>query len=1039
MGVGYGQQARPEGQGGERLFGEKVRPVLEKQCLNCHGGKFKQAGLSLVSRETLLRGSDNGVVVVAGDAVNSLLVKKIRHEHEPGMPYKAPKLGEEVIEQVVAWVNAGAPYDGTLTVPVEVTQGVTLRHGSDHWAYQKPKRGAVPVVKNGGWVRNPIDAFVAAEQEKRGLKPLGEADRRTLLRRVYMDLVGLPPTVEEIQAFLSDRSKDAYEKVVDKLLASPRYGERWGRHWMDVWRYSDPTHQGNGLERVDYSATHIWRWRDWIIESLNEDKGYDRMIVEMLAGDEIAPTDPKTLRATGYLARSWYRFNRNVWMQDIVDYTAAGFLGVTLKCARCHDHKYDPIAQEEYYKFRAFFEPYDVRADRVPGQLDTSRDGDGLPRAFDAEPKEATKEAPFLPAIFPQTYRFIRGDEKNPDTQHPLSPGVPEALGKGKDIEIHPIALPLEAYYPDMRSFVHQDLLTKAKRDIAKTEEALAKARVALSQSESEAKIVLSATGKVVGKENNAHPNQGSPTDAEAVIGFEKEIKPVFEKHCITCHKSGNARSGLAVDSLGAILEGGNINGPAIVPRDSQRSAIIQYIRGEKKPRMPLSGPLVPEEQIRLISRWIDQIPEDDPQVARRKAATAVAIGEKDLTWARANLLALEGRIAAERAKYADPPDPQAETLGQAARKMERQASLLKAEVDLVRAQDKLSEALQGPVPEDDKAEKEREAKVATARKQIQAAQAALTKPSESFTPIGTLYPKTSTGRRLALAQWIANQENPLTARVAINHMWGRHFGKLLVSTPSNFGLSGKSPTHPELLDWLAAELVAQNWRMKSIHRLMVTSSTYRMNSEAADPKSSNLTVDGENRYLWRMNPRRMEAEALRDSLLQVAGQLDTSVAGGPELDETRDQDSYRRSVYFRHSSESQVVFLKLFDAATPEECYERNQSIVPQQALALANSRLSYNLARLLARRLRSKATSPETFIATAVETVLGRPPSASELTESKKFLLEQAQFYRRPGTVKASPHKEGEIPPEADPDLRAQESFAHVLFNRNEFVTIR
>ena len=203
-GVGYGQQAeaRREGQGGQGLFTEKVRPVLELQCLNCHGGKFKQAGLSMVSRDTLLKGSDNGPVVIAGNAANSLLVKKLKHEHEPGMPYKAPKLAEDVIGQIVAWINAGVPYDGTLKLPAVVTQGVTLRHGSDHWAYQVPKRPAVPAVKNRGWVRNPIDAFVAAEHEKRGLTPLAEADPRTLLRRLYLDLIGLPPTVEEINAFL---------------------------------------------------------------------------------------------------------------------------------------------------------------------------------------------------------------------------------------------------------------------------------------------------------------------------------------------------------------------------------------------------------------------------------------------------------------------------------------------------------------------------------------------------------------------------------------------------------------------------------------------------------------------------------------------------------------------------------------------------------------------------------------------------------------------------------------------------------------------
>jgi len=1023
------------GESGLQLFSERVRPVLEAQCLNCHGGKFKQAGLNLASREALLRGSDNGAVVVPGNATASLLAKKIKHEHEPGMPYKAPKLAAEVVSQIVEWINSGAPYDGSMQVQAGLAQATTRRHGSDHWAYRAPTRPPVPVVKNPAWVRNPIDAFVAAEHENHGLRPLPEADRRTLLRRVYLDLLGVPPAVDEMQAFLSDRSKNAYEKVVEKLLASPRYGERWGRHWMDVWRYSDPVHQGTGLERVDYSATHIWHWRDWIIESLNEDKGYDRMIQEMLAADEIAPSDPQTLRATGYLARSFYRFNRNVWMQDIVDYTASGFLGITIKCARCHDHKYDPIAQEEYYRLRAFFEPYDIRADRVPGQVDVSRDGDGLPRAYDSEPKEPTKEAPFLPAVFAQTYRFIRGDEKNPDSEHPLSPGVPEILANGKNIEIQPVALPLEAYYPDIRSRVQQDLLAKARQDISKAEEALAKANEALALEKERVAIV--ASGSVVQKAS-AHLDQGISGETETAIGFAKDIKPIFQKHCLTCHKSNNARSGLALDTLGALLEGGNINGPAILARKSQQSPLIQYLRGEKQPRMPITGSFVPEEQIRLISRWIDGIPEDEPQVALKKAVAGVVIGEKSLAWTRATVSALLARIAAEKARYASPPDPQAETRAQEARRLERQASLLKAEIDLLRAQDKLAEALSGPIPEDEKDEKKREAKVAAARKQLQEAQTALAQSTDSHTPLGKLYPQTSTGRRRALANWITGNENPLTARVAVNHIWGRHFGKPLVPTPANFGLSGKPPTHPALLDWLATELTAQNWKMKAIHRLMVTSSTYRMQSATADLKNSNLAIDPENRNFWRTNSRRMEAEVVRDSVLQVSGRLDTMM-GGAELDETRDQDSYRRSVYFRHSSESQAVFLKLFDAATPDECYERNESIVPQQALALSNSRLSYNLARLLTRDLTKKASSPTGFIGAAFERVLGRPPTATELAESHKFLAEQAQLYRRSEMTQPGQPKEGRVAPATDPDSRAQESFVHVLFNRNEFVTIR
>src|SRR5262249_43292635 len=247
----------------------------------------------------------------------------------------------------------------------------------------------------------------AAEQARRGLKPNPLADKATLLRRVTLDLVGLPPSREELHAFLADEAPDAYDKVVDRLLASPQYGERWGRPWMDVWRYSGPFGLG---EEYRYSQRHVWRWRDWIIESLNADKGYDRMIVEMLAGDELAPGDPNTLRATGYLARNWYKFNRNIWIQDTVEYTAAGFLGTTLRCARCHDHKYDPISQADYYRFRAVFEPHDVRIDPVPAQPDINKDG--VARVFDKTPDTPT-------------YLFVRGDERNPDKSRTLTPGVP--------------------------------------------------------------------------------------------------------------------------------------------------------------------------------------------------------------------------------------------------------------------------------------------------------------------------------------------------------------------------------------------------------------------------------------------------------------------------------------------------------------------------------------------------------------------------------------------------------------------------------------
>ncbi len=276
-----------------------------------------------------------------------------------------------------------------------------------------------------------------------------------------------------MRAFLADSRQDAYERVVDELLASPGYGERWGRHWMDIWRYSDWYGRRDGDDQRN-SARNIWHWRDWIIESLNQDKGYDRMIVEMLAADELYPTDPNALRATGYLARDFYRFNRNVWMQDVVEHTSAAFLGITMKCARCHDHKYDPISQEEYYRFRAFFEPYDVRVDRIPGQSDP--DKDGIARVFEGEPRQGTSEAPYIAPIYANTYRLIRGDENNPDKSKALDPAPPEVLSQS-ELQIKTVTLPVEAFNPDIRTFVGRDLIAQAGAEVKKAEKKLDDAR----------------------------------------------------------------------------------------------------------------------------------------------------------------------------------------------------------------------------------------------------------------------------------------------------------------------------------------------------------------------------------------------------------------------------------------------------------------------------------------------------------------------------------------------------------------------------------
>ncbi len=895
------------------LFRSQIKTLLEANCVRCHNSQIRRSGFDLSTREGLLRGGDTGPVIVAGDAKASALYKRISHQVQPAMPFGGQKLPDAAIAQVADWINAGANYDEPLAAG---------KAALSHWAFQLPQRPPVPEVKNGAWVRNPIDAFVVAEREKRGLTPVAFADKRTLLRRVYLDLIGLPPAPEEMNAFLADNSKDAYEKIVDKLLASPRYGERWGRHWMDIWRYSD-WYGWRVQNQVRYSQRHIWHWRDWIIESVNQDKGYDEMIVEMLAGDELAPNNPDIVRATGYLARNWYMFDRNVVLKDTVDFTAMAFLGITLKCARCHSHKYDPITHEDYYRFRAFFEPYDVRTDRVPGQPDLMKDG--VPRVYDDK-----ADTP--------TYRFIRGVDTNPDTEHPLTPGIPAMFGK-PDLKVTPEPLPLEVYYPDSRSFVHRDLIAQAKADIEKAETELRKSRDELAKAKQQL-----AQG-------------GEPETVAAAAG----------------------------------------------------------------------------------NRSLGEPPSDDKTLAALlKAQADVSLKEKSLASAQTALPALQARIAADEAKHAATPPPNLEALESAALKAERHANVVKAEENLLRATQELAAAK----PESDTYDKEAVKKLDEARAQLEAAAKAL-KSEDAYTPVGKVYPDSTTGRRLALARWIASNQNPLTARVAINDMWLRHFGQALVPTVFNFGMSGKPPSHPELLDWLAVELMERNWSMKAIHRLIVTSSTYRMRSSTKDSNDKNAKIDPQNRYLWRMNEQRMEAEVVRDSLLSIAGQLDTTM-GGPEIDSAKGLESHRRSVYFQDTPDKQVTFLKVFDEANPNECFQRNASIVPHQALALANSTMSLQVARTLERQITKQTGASGAydarFIADAFDTVLSRPPTAGERAESLKFLGEQEELFQ--DIKKLTPIQTGaagEIKPEMDPHLRAREDLVHVLLNHTDFVTIR
>jgi len=887
-----------EGASPEKIdYLKQIKPILTRKCQSCHGSLAQKGSLRVDAIQFLREGGDMGPAVVAGKVDESLILDALTGENGASrMPQEGEALPTHEIELIRKWIEQGAPGPQEESVPSDPR---------NHWSYQQPVKVELPSGVPMEWGRNPVDALLAKEHQKRGLQPIETIDRRGLLRRVYLDLIGLPPTPEEMQAFLADESPQAYERVVDQLLSSPHYGERWGRHWMDVWRYSDWDGYG---EEVRESHPHIWRWRDWIVDSLNEDKSYAQMVREMLAGDELAPNDPETLRATGYLVRNWYRYSRDRWLDTTVEHTGKAFLASTINCARCHDHMYDPIVQQEYYHFRAFFESHDIRIDTVPTEGDTKRDG--LVRVFDAKLDAAT-------------FLYRRGDEKQPDKEHPITDATVPTVFKLPVAEPKKVELKADTYYPDLVPYRRDQNLERLRSE-------------------------------------------------------------------------------------------------------------LQKARGTEEAKL----------------KTLEQITRQDPPAQEGNIASAKRdweLAHQQTAVAEAKLLSWQARWLAESVKL-EHPERQAEQAGlmSEAIEAERRENVANAQLKLLQARHAVE--LLG-VPDQEEGKKklaEAQGKLSEAEKELAAAEQAVGGPGGTYSPVGTVHPAESTGKRTALANWITDKQNPRTARVAINHIWLRHFGKPLVPTVFDFGVNGKGATHPELLDWLAVELMEQDWKMKPIHRLLVTSRAYQLASTAAEDHP-NRKIDPENQYLWRMNSRRLEAEIVRDMTLAVSGSLDPKLHGA-DIPQDQGLQVPRRSIYFRSAKEKRMEFLALFDSANVLECYRRDESIVPQQALAMANSQLTSQQARLLARKLIEQTGGVETpesvdkFIELAFERILNRPATDEELKECRGFLEEQATLLKDPSKLSAYPASDKTtVKPSGDPAWRAREDLVLVLMNHNDFVTAR
>ncbi|WDQ16646.1 DUF1553 domain-containing protein [Rhodopirellula sp. P2] len=863
-----------------------IKPLFQEKCGSCHGVLQQEGGLRL-DAGSLIRGDHdpNGLLDFKQPSESELIRRVTSSDPDERMPPagEGTPLSAQQLEQLTRWIELGAP-----SPPDEVI----MESPSQHWAYQAPTQPKLATDVPEPWSANPIDALMFVQWRQSGLAPVPPADPAIALRRLHLDVTGLPPTRADQTEFAADSSSEAWQARVDRLLDDPAYGEKWGRHWMDVWRYSDWDGYKNELRG---SQRHIWHWRDWIIESLNVDKGYDQMIHEMVAGDEIAPEDLDVLRATGFLVRNFHKSNRDIWLDATVEHTAKAFLGMTIACARCHDHKYDPISQQEYYAFRAIFQPHQVRTERLPGEPDTAKLG--LPRVYDAD-------------LNVPTYLYIQGNEKNPDKDHPIAPSVPEIVEV--PFAIAPVALPELASNPFLRDYIEAEEMAAAEQ---KLQSAL--------------------------KSQQSSGDKQDSIKRQQLTVAEANLKSVRQRWAATKAKFASTNSN---------------HDESAADQTSPKDLAVQAAKSERT--------------LRFQQALLDVLKQ------RNAVATAKDSKETDETKKKSALDAANKKLA------------------------ELEKKLVDASVQLV-AQD------------------------------------------GKFTPVGKSYPTTSSGRRTALAHWITNPQNPLTARVAINHIWTRYFGQPLVPNLDDFGLRSPHPLHHELLDWLAVELVENNWSMKHIHRLIVQSRTYQLASSASQDSETafakNAEIDPDNLQLWRANARRLEAELVRDNLLSIAGTLDRS-RGGPDIDFKKGETTLRRSVYFRHAYEKQMPMLVIFDAANPTDCYRRSESIVPQQALALANSPLAVDQSRQTAARLSAEASDDPAFVAEAYAAILGREPTDSERSACESFLTHQATLLADPEKLSPSPGKaKTAVPPATDANLRARENLVHVLFNHNDFVTVR
>ena len=849
----------------EEFFETRVRPVLAKNCYTCHT-ETEMGGLRLDSREAILKGGGRGAVVVPGNPKGSLLWRAVSGALDELKMPPTERLGAEQIADISKWIADGVywPEAKAAVVSEDPADEYVIRpEFREFWSFQPVRKPELPEVAGKGWARTDVDRFILARLEKEGLRPMPPAEKRVLIRRATLDLIGLPPIPEEVAAFVADDSPAAFAKVVDRLLASPHYGERWGRHWLDLARYGE----GMSAAYKDTPFPFAYRYRDWVIEAFNDDMPYDRFIKAQLAADLLPDASEELLPALGFHALG----KRD---DDRVDVTGRVFLGLTLGCAQCHDHKYDPIPTKDFYSFQGVFSS--------------------------SEKYEYPLVDEDVVAAYKQAQKRV----------------------KQKKIEIDDFLKKVTDQLIDISMTRTAEYLLASWRVMKDGEQAATIAEDAgLDQETLERWIAYLEKD---GYDHAFLDEWKKALSASADEGTVKTQSREAEKTLLAIHKEKRE-----VDD-------------------------INYVR--------LGGAEGARDQKTLLKTNLDFL---DPvkwyfwrDVAYQK-------------YRRAAIEYPEGiyhRDAEGIKRFLNPA-----WLGH----LER----LQAE----------HEALKEAVPEQypfihtyRDAEEPKDAKVHIRGDKKNLGPVAPRRWLRILSK-GEPRPFTSGSGRLQLAEAIASAENPLTARVMVNRVWQHHFGRGIVASPSNYGRLGERPTHPKLLDYLAAGFVESGWSLKKLHRQIILSATYRLSSEI---REQNYEIDASNRFLWRFEPKeRLEAEALRDSMLAVAGNLDGTV-GGPS--EPLDGDNHRRAIYGKISRTTPDPMLTLFDFPDPKDTApERSVTVGPLQRLFFLNNSFVIQQAEILAKRLAADAGEDEKArIRRAYELLYSRSPTKQEVKAARRFL---------------------------------------------------